>query len=233
MRVLGLLIATGGGVAIGFGWAGAAQESCVDCQIPYLLSGGAAGVGLIIFGIALLLLAQIRTESRRLGDRIEHALGVRPRPEQAHRPAATPAAEPAMTEQPTAISAMTERRDEALTTGASEVRRPEQAALASPEPAPNPLSAVRVDAPTEPDAQRSDAATLAATTAAGGVVDTTEGERGAGGDSSKSEETTSFPHSGDESTAVPPSPADAAPEFVTEPSAPNRWRGLFRRRKGP
>jgi hypothetical protein len=232
MRVLGLLIATGGGVAIGFGWAGAAQESCVDCQIPYLLSGGAAGVGLIIFGIALLLLAQIRTESRRLGERIEHALGVRPRPEQAHRLAAPPAAEPAITEQPAAIPAATERRDEALTTGPSEVRRPEEAPVAYPEPAPNPLSAVPVDAPTEPDAQSSDAATLAATTAAGGVVDTTEGERGAGGDSSESDETLSFPHSREEDTAVPPSPAGATPEFVTERSALDRRRGLFRRRKG-
>src|SRR5918996_2862441 len=88
MRVLGLLIATGGGVAIGFGWAGAAQQSCVDCQIPFLLSGGAAGIGLIIFGVALMLLAQIRTESRRLGDRIEHALGLRVRPEEQQRPPA-------------------------------------------------------------------------------------------------------------------------------------------------
>jgi hypothetical protein len=76
MRLLGLFFATGGGVAIGFGWAGAAQKDCVQCQIPFLLSGGAAGVGLIIFGVALMLLAQIRTESRRLGDRVEHAVAV-------------------------------------------------------------------------------------------------------------------------------------------------------------
>ncbi len=145
MRVLGLIIAIGGGVAVGFGWAGAASKGCVDCQIPYLLSGGAAGLGLIVFGVGLLLLAQIRTESRRLGDRIEHALRVRDG--EPRRPA-TSEAHP----------------------------RPEASAGARPESvaeSPNPLSAVPVDAPAaEGERTDSDAATVAATTVAGGVVET-------------------------------------------------------------
>jgi hypothetical protein len=159
MRVLGLLIATGGGVAIGFGWAGAAQEDCVECQIPFLLSGGAAGVGLIIFGVALMLLAQIRTESRRLGDRIEHALGLRARPEDQHRPPAAATTEPPAREQPAVASPISE-----------------------PAMNPNPLSAMPVDSQAgESGAPGSDAATLAATTMAGGVMDT-EGEGGDAGE---------------------------------------------------
>jgi hypothetical protein len=131
MRVLGLLIATGGGVAIGFGWAGAAQVDCVECQIPFLLSGGAAGIGLIIFGVALMLLAQIRTESRRLGDRIEHALGLRARPEDQHRPPAA-ATEPATREEPAAASPITEpRREDAAATGVTTEPRADAATLAA------------------------------------------------------------------------------------------------------
>jgi hypothetical protein len=169
MRVLGLLIATGGGVAIGFGWAGAAQESCVDCQIPFLLSGGAAGIGLIIFGVALMLLAQIRTESRRLGDRIEHALGLRARPEEP-RPPST-GTERVTRPQASAASPIAQPRGEdAAVTAAAGESRPMEAALASSEPSPH--SAEPADVPAaQSDATNSDAATFAATTMAGGVVD--------------------------------------------------------------
>jgi hypothetical protein len=59
-RILGLCFIVGGFAAIGFSWSGAAKVACVDCQVPYLLSGGAAGVGLIILGAVSLLVAQIR-----------------------------------------------------------------------------------------------------------------------------------------------------------------------------
>jgi hypothetical protein len=189
-------------VAIGFGWAGAAQVDCVECQIPFLLSGGAAGIGLIIFGVALMLLAQIRTESRRLGDRIEHALGLRVRPEDQQRPPAAATTEP----------------------------RAEEAASASPGPAmnPNPLSAVPVDsqASEESGHPRSDAATLAATTMAGGVMDT-EGEGGDAGDATTVEDQ----RSGD--VSVPPPQGEQSPETLGRRSEPEQRRGLFRRRKGP
>jgi hypothetical protein len=48
---LGLL----GFVAIFFGWNGAAGLDRVPGQIPFLLSGGATGIGLIILGAALLV----------------------------------------------------------------------------------------------------------------------------------------------------------------------------------
>ena len=50
-----------GFLAIGIGWNGMAKVACPDCQLPYLLSGGATGLGLILFGVALLLMAHIRS----------------------------------------------------------------------------------------------------------------------------------------------------------------------------
>lgn len=71
-RMLGLVFCTVGFAAIALGWAGAARQTCVDCQIPYLISGGAAGVASVVFGAGLLVMAQMRTESRRLSARLEH-----------------------------------------------------------------------------------------------------------------------------------------------------------------
>jgi hypothetical protein len=74
-RVLGLLIIAGGFAAIGLGWVGTARLSCTDCQIPYLLSGGAAGLGLLIFGVTILVVAQLRAEGRRTADRLDRLEG--------------------------------------------------------------------------------------------------------------------------------------------------------------
>ncbi len=71
-RLLGLLFCAAGFAAIGIGWAGMASRACVDCQLPYLLSGGAAGVALVILGVALLLIAELRAEGRGLAERIDH-----------------------------------------------------------------------------------------------------------------------------------------------------------------
>jgi hypothetical protein len=225
MRVLGLLIATGGGVAIGFGWAGAAQVDCVECQIPFLLSGGAAGVGLIVFGVALMLLAQIRTESRRLGDRIEHALGLRPRPEDQQRPPA-PAAQLATREQPATLPVAEPRGEDAAATAVTARPPAQDAALASSEPAPNPLSAVPVDSPAEgSDASRSDAATLSATTVAGGVVDSEGDGRESTAELLGEEERSA-------GVSLPAPQAEERPEDLVRRSDPERRGGLFRRRRG-
>ena len=65
-RFLGLLFALAGFGAIGVGWNGMASVTCVDCQLPYLLSGGAAGLGLVMVGVGLLVVAQVRAERIRL-----------------------------------------------------------------------------------------------------------------------------------------------------------------------
>lgn len=69
-RILGLVFLLTGFVFIGFGWRGMAQFACADCQLPYLLSGGAAGIGLILLGSTLLVTAQLRDERLKLADQL-------------------------------------------------------------------------------------------------------------------------------------------------------------------
>lgn len=70
LRLLGLLFCLTGGAAITFGWAGTAQVTCVDCQVPYLISGGAGGVALVVLGTGLLVIAQLRVEGNRIAERL-------------------------------------------------------------------------------------------------------------------------------------------------------------------
>ncbi|MGH2674863.1 MAG: hypothetical protein ACRDKA_11080 [Actinomycetota bacterium] len=69
-RILGLFFCVAGFTAIGFGWNGMAKVACPDCQFPYLLSGGATGLGLILVGVALLVMSQIRDERVKLSDQL-------------------------------------------------------------------------------------------------------------------------------------------------------------------
>ena len=65
-RILALVFCVAGGVAIVVGWNGAARQASAESQLPYLLSGGAAGIALLTFGVGLLLIAQIRAERQRV-----------------------------------------------------------------------------------------------------------------------------------------------------------------------
>lgn len=65
-RWLGLILIAAGGAAIAFGWSGMARVNCADCQLPYLLSGGAAGLALVIVGASLFVIAQLRSDRLRL-----------------------------------------------------------------------------------------------------------------------------------------------------------------------
>jgi hypothetical protein len=70
-RILGLVFCVAGFVTIGFGWNGMAKLACPDCQLPYLLSGGAAGGALVLLGVGLLVMAQIRSERMKLTDELQ------------------------------------------------------------------------------------------------------------------------------------------------------------------
>lgn len=63
---LGILAFGVGFLAIGLGWLGSARRACVDCQIPYLISGGAAGLALVVAGSALLVVRTMRAQQRDL-----------------------------------------------------------------------------------------------------------------------------------------------------------------------
>ena len=60
-----------GFLALYLGWNGAANKACVDCQIPYLISGGMTGLGLIATGIAVLVVQNGRRNRQEIEQRIE------------------------------------------------------------------------------------------------------------------------------------------------------------------
>ena len=70
-RFLGLAFITAGFVVFYFAWDGAASINFAQGQIPYLLSGGFLGLGLVITGTALLFLSTIRSERQLLTDRFD------------------------------------------------------------------------------------------------------------------------------------------------------------------
>ena len=69
-RILGLVFLLVGFVVIGLGWNGMAKIAYADGQLPYLLSGGAAGVGLILLGATMLITAQFRDERLKLAEQL-------------------------------------------------------------------------------------------------------------------------------------------------------------------
>jgi hypothetical protein len=69
-RIVGLALCAAGFIAIYLGWTAAARVTCVDCQLPYLLSAGATGIGLIVFGVGVLLMAEIRAARVHLAGRL-------------------------------------------------------------------------------------------------------------------------------------------------------------------
>lgn len=60
-----------GFLALYLGWNGAANKACVDCQIPYLLSGGAVGLGLIATGLGVLVVQSSKRNRAELEDKLD------------------------------------------------------------------------------------------------------------------------------------------------------------------
>lgn len=60
-----------GFVLIVLAWNGAASRDFIQGQFPYLISGGIAGLGLILGGLALALIQEMRRVTGRLEDKIE------------------------------------------------------------------------------------------------------------------------------------------------------------------
>jgi hypothetical protein len=65
-RILALVFCIVGFAGIVLGWNGMAKTANADEQLPYIVSGGVGGVALVLFGVAILFLAQIRTERAKL-----------------------------------------------------------------------------------------------------------------------------------------------------------------------
>jgi hypothetical protein len=69
-----LLFIAAGFVVIGVAWNGAASIDFAQGQIPYLLSGGAVGLGLVGVGIALMLFEGARRSRTHLDERMDAIL---------------------------------------------------------------------------------------------------------------------------------------------------------------
>jgi hypothetical protein len=69
-RILGLFFSLAGFTTIALGWNGSAKSAFVDVQFPYLISGGVTGLALIVLGVGLLVMAQIRSERIHLTDEL-------------------------------------------------------------------------------------------------------------------------------------------------------------------
>jgi hypothetical protein len=75
-RILGLVFCVAGFTTIGFGWNGTAKTALVDKQFPYLISGGAAGVALVLLGVGLLVMSQVRSERLKLAEELRTVASV-------------------------------------------------------------------------------------------------------------------------------------------------------------
>jgi hypothetical protein len=63
---LGVLFCLAGFVLIFLGWNGAASVNSLPAQFPYLISGGIAGLGLVILGAILVSVDSRRDDSHRM-----------------------------------------------------------------------------------------------------------------------------------------------------------------------
>jgi len=72
-RIAGVALLVGGGVALVLGYRGVADSPFVSAQLPYVISGGFGGLLLCGLGIAVLVMADLHDEWRKL-DRIESAI---------------------------------------------------------------------------------------------------------------------------------------------------------------
>jgi hypothetical protein len=72
-RIAGTVLLVAGAVALILGWVGASGTSQTYQQIPLLISGGLAGLALIVVGATVWVSADLRDEWRKL-HRIEARL---------------------------------------------------------------------------------------------------------------------------------------------------------------
>ena len=63
---LGIAVCLLGFLVIYLGWNGAGSFNDIRQQFPYLISGGVAGIGLVIIGTALLVIESMRAERAEL-----------------------------------------------------------------------------------------------------------------------------------------------------------------------
>ncbi len=68
---VGVVLAAVGLLAVAVGWNGAASQLTVTAQLPYLLSGGMIGLGLIVIGAAVMVVTGAREDRARLEAKLD------------------------------------------------------------------------------------------------------------------------------------------------------------------
>ena len=88
----GVALVVAGFIALFLAWNGAAAKDYVEGQLPYLISGGLVGVGLIGAGLTVINVQSRRADNDAMMDRIERLLEERaeqapstPRPTRARK----------------------------------------------------------------------------------------------------------------------------------------------------
>ena len=73
---IAVVMIAAGFLLIVLGWNGAAGLDFVQGQIPYVISGGLAGIGLVFAGVALIVVQEVRRSTLKITDKIEEMAGV-------------------------------------------------------------------------------------------------------------------------------------------------------------
>ncbi|MFZ5849736.1 MAG: hypothetical protein ACOYX5_20405 [Actinomycetota bacterium] len=89
---LGVALCLTGFLVIFLGWNGAASYNSVASQFPYLISGGAAGVAVVVVGAAVIVVQNQRTDRARVEAALERLLAATERQGTAGGPAGGAAA---------------------------------------------------------------------------------------------------------------------------------------------
>lgn len=61
--IAGVVLLVAGSVLLVLAWNFAAEEDCIQCQFPYLLSGSLPGLALIILGASVLVINALRRDA--------------------------------------------------------------------------------------------------------------------------------------------------------------------------
>lgn len=71
---LGVLLCLIGFIAIFFGWNGAAGRNVIMAQFPFLISGGIAGLAVVVIGAAMLIVQSAREDRVRIEATLERLI---------------------------------------------------------------------------------------------------------------------------------------------------------------
>lgn len=72
---LSTALIVGGFLLIALAWNGAASEFLVDKQIPFVVSGGLTGMGMIVSGCTLAVVQEVRKSAAQLAAHVDRLAG--------------------------------------------------------------------------------------------------------------------------------------------------------------